>query len=624
MAKKRFFDLFRLIYASLPTPLRRSFCRVTVLAIVTALSEFVLAGVVSLLGVVLASPQTLVRSQAMQKLLGVVPGLRPFTEDPRLLLILVLLALCLASLLKTCLLSLLTWRQSCFSQKVSHHIVSRLYQGYMSAPYIWHTQQNISELITILGWRASIGLFLFNFLQTLSYLVVAGILFLSICCMTLSGSLLILAVTGTSAWLVFRFCRRQVQHFSRELAAANQASTSLIQTGLSGIRDVLIYQQQEHFTRQFQLAEHRAAVCQSSIVVFPPLPSWVLEFVGTVLLLATVLILRWQGAGVAHISATLTLLAAVAWRLLPVMNRGLQSVLTMQQHQHMAEQVLRMLRTVEALPQQRHAPLPCPLRRELRMEHVRFRYPGTPAERDDALRDIDLVIPRGSMVGLVGTSGSGKSTLVNLLTGLYEPSAGRILVDGEEMSPERRRDWMRRIGYVPQTPFLLNGSIAENVAFSQWGGAIDRDRVLECCRMAAVDFLDDLEHGVDTLIGERGVRLSGGQLQRVSVARALYHRPQFLLFDEATSALDGASERAIQKTIGALRAETTIVLIAHRLSTVQSCDMLYWIEKGRIRMRGDAREVLPAYEAYLARTTDSGTDGAHSSGSTPQARQEPL
>lgn len=602
MARPQIFSLFRHIFTSLPAALRRSFCRITALAIVTALSEFVLAGAVSLLGVVLASPETLVSSTAMQKLLGVLPGLRPLTEDPRLLLVLVLLGLSLAALLKTCLLSLLTWRQSRFSQQVSFHIVDRLYQGYMSAPYVWHTQQKVSDLITFLSWRTSIGIFLFNFLQTLSYLVVACILFFSICCMTLSGSLLILAVTGTSAWLVFRFCRRQVQRFSREYAASSLVSTNFIYTGLNGIRDVLIYQRQEHFSRQFQEAEQRAALSQSYLAVFPPLPSWVLEFVGTVLLLATVLILRWQGAGLAHISATLTLLAAVAWRLLPVMNRGLQSVLTMQHHQHMAEQVLEMLHTVEALPRQQAAPQPCPLRRELRLEHVSFRYPGTPDEREDALRDISLVIPRGSMVGLVGTSGAGKSTLVNLLTGLYEPTSGHMLVDGMRMGPALRKGWMQRIGYVPQTPFLLNGSIAENVAFSQWGEDIDRERVLECCRMAAVDFLDDLEQGVDTLIGDHGVRLSGGQLQRVSVARALYHRPQFLLFDEATSALDGASELAIQNTIGALRAETTIVLIAHRLSTVQSCDMLYWIEKGRIRMQGSTREVLPAYEVYLART----------------------
>lgn len=610
MAKQQILSLFRYIFTSLPAALRRSFCRITVLAVVTALSEFVLAGAVSLLGVVLASPETLVSSTAMQKLLAVLPELQPLTEDPRLLLVLVLLGLCLAALLKTCLLSLLTWRQSRFSQLVSFHIVDRLYQGYMSAPYVWHTQQKVSDLITFLSWRTSIGTFLFNFLQTLSYLVVAAILFFSICCMTFSGSLLILAVTGTSAWLVFRFCRRQVQRFSREYAASNLVSTNFIHTGLNGIRDVLIYQRQEHFSRQFQEAERRAALSQSYLAVFPPLPSWVLEFVGTVLLLATVLILRWQGAGLAHISATLTLLAAVAWRLLPVMNRGLQSVLTMQHHQHMAEQVLQMLHTVEALPRQLAAPQPCPLRRELRMEHVGFRYPGTPAEREDALQDISLVIPRGSMIGLVGTSGAGKSTLVNLLTGLYEPTSGQILVDGVRMDPALRQGWMQRIGYVPQAPFLLNGSIAENVAFSQWGGTIDRDRVLECCRMAAVDFLDDLEQGVDTLIGDHGVRLSGGQLQRVSVARALYHRPQFLLFDEATSALDGASELAIQHTIGTLRAETTIVLIAHRLSTVQSCDMLYWIEKGRIRMQGSTQEVLPAYEAYLARTVANAPAGA--------------
>lgn len=604
MARAQIFGLFQQVYATLPPPLRRSFRRVTILAVIAALSELLLAGAVSLLGVALASPQTLAATRPMQELLSRFPWLQPITEDPRLLLIFVLLGLSLAALIKTSLVALLTWRQSCFSQQISLHIGSRLYQGYMTAPYLWHTRQKISQLITTLTWRTSIGLFLFNLLQTLSNFTVAAILFLSICCMTLSGSLLILVVTGGSAVVLFRFCRRQVQRLSRDLAAANQRSASFVHTGLAGIRDVLICQQQEHFVRQFRQSEQRAAACQSSLAVFPPLPSWVLELVGILLLLATVLILRRQGAGVAHISATLTLLAAVAWRLLPIMNRSLQSLITMQQQQHMAEQVLQMLQTVEALPHPQVDAQPCPLRRELRLEQVSFRYPDTPAEREDALRDISMVIPRGSMVGLVGASGAGKSTLVNLLTGLYEPTAGRLVVDDEPMSPERRQGWMQRIGYVPQAPFLLNGSIAENIAFSQWGEALDRDRVLECCRLAAVDFLDDLVEGVDTVIGERGVRLSGGQLQRVSIARALYHRPQLILFDEATSALDGASELTIQKTIEALRSEATIILIAHRLSTVQSCDTLYWIENGRIRMQGRTQDVLPVYEAHLARVAE--------------------
>lgn len=161
-----------------------------------------------------------------------------------------------------------------------------------------------------------------------------------------------------------------------------------------------------------------------------------------------------------------------------------------------------------------------------------------------------------------------------------------------------RTGWMRGIGYVPQNPFLLNGSLAENIAFSQWGEEIDRDRVRECCRMAAMDFLDDLENGIDTIIGERGVRLSGGQLQRVSIARALYNHPQVIIFDEATSALDTATEQAIQQTIESLRRELTIVIIAHRLSTVERCDWLYWIDKGSIKKEGDSLNILSLYAMH--------------------------
>ena len=163
-----------------------------------------------------------------------------------------------------------------------------------------------------------------------------------------------------------------------------------------------------------------------------------------------------------------------------------------------------------------------------------------------------------------------------------------------------RTGWMRGIGYVPQNPFLLNGSLAENIAFSQWGEEIDRDRVRECCRMAAMDFLDDLENGIDTIIGERGVRLSGGQLQRVSIARALYNHPQVIIFDEATSALDTATEQAIQQTIESLRSHMTVIIIAHRLTTVEKCDWLYWVEKGHIQMYGNAEKVLSEYNIHYS------------------------
>lgn len=595
MLKAQLVEAFQRIYYTLPPALQRSFWIVMALTVVVALAEFALAGAVSLLGVVLASPQSIVQHPFMQQLVIWLPVLRPVQDDPRLLLALLLCLLCGTTLLKTVMLALLTWRQSRYSQMVSMHLGVRLFQGYMRAPYIWHTGQKISDLIMTLNWRANTGLFLFQSLQALSQLLVVATLLVAICCMAPLAGILVVSITGMAAWGVFRCSRCWVRKYSQQCADAQQASMKLIHTGLNGIRDILICRQQENFIRQYSIAEQHYMKGQSVLPVFPPLPSWILEFVGICLLLGTVLLLRWQEASLAYTSATLALLAAVAWRLLPVMNRVVQGLLQMQQMLPMVEPILQKVREVESLPHSFTEERPCPLREEIRFEHVSFSYPNTSEEHKSALQDINLCIPKGSMIGLIGPSGAGKSTIVSLLTGLYTPSSGKILVDGQELDDSLRAGWMRGIGYVPQSPFLLNGSLAENIAFSQWGQEIDRQRVKECCRMAAMDFVDDLEDGLDTIIGERGVRLSGGQLQRVSIARALYGRPQLIIFDEATSALDRATEQAIQKTIEGLRKNMTVIIIAHRLTTVERCDCLYWVKNGTIHLYGDPQKVLKNY-----------------------------
>lgn len=596
MTDSQLFHSFKNIYDILPAPLQRSFWIVMTLTVVVALTEFALAGAVSLLGVVLASPQNIVQHPFMQQIVAWLPILRPALDDPRLLLALLLCLLCGTTLLKTVMLALLTWRQSRYSQVISMHLGVRLFQGYLRAPYMWHTGQKISDLMTTLGWRANTGIFLFQSLQTLSQVLVVVTLLVAVCCMAPLAGILVVSITSATAVGIFRCSRRWIHKFSQQCADAQQVSMKLIHTGLNGIRDILICRQQENFIRQYMTAEQRYMQGQSLLPVFPPLPSWILEFTGISLLLGTVLLLRWQEASLAYVSATLALLAAVAWRLLPIMNRVVQGLLQMQQLLPTVEPVLQKLQEVDALSQPPAKERPCPLREEIRFEHVSFRYPNTSKTHQNALQDISLRIPKGSMIGLIGPSGAGKSTIVSLLTGLYKPSSGKIRVDGQELDDGLRAGWMRSIGYVPQNPFLLNGSLAENIAFSQWGQKIDRQRVEECCRMAAMDFVEDLENGIDTIIGERGVRLSGGQLQRVSIARALYGRPQLIIFDEATSALDGATEQAIQQTIESLREYTTVVIIAHRLTTVERCDWLYWVERGEIKFDGNSNTVLNKYK----------------------------
>ena len=378
---------------------------------------------------------------------------------------------------------------------------------------------------------------------------------------------------------------------------------------LAGIRDVKIYGQEEAFLKQFTTQRLGFAKVQSMLPVIYPAPAWILDFAGMLMLLVALLIMSRLGLSVAALSGQLALLAAVTWRILPTVNNLVTALLQVQQHMVYTGDAVKFIAELEAeiaqMEDNRPQNNPCRLDKELRLENVAFRYPDTPQNKPDALTNLNVVLPKGKMIGFIGSSGAGKSTVVGLLTGLLLPTKGQILIDGRPLGKNQRAAWLRSIGYVPQAPFLLNASIAENVAFAAWGQKIDLARVKECCQMAAMDFLPDLPLGLNTVIGERGVRLSGGQVQRVAIARALYSHPKLMLFDEATSALDGASERAIQHTIESLEGQATLVLVAHRLSTVQNCDYLYWLGNGTIIDHGSPETILPRYQKFLKEKADS-------------------
>ena len=228
------------------------------------------------------------------------------------------------------------------------------------------------------------------------------------------------------------------------------------------------------------------------------------------------------------------------------------------------------------------------------------------------LEAVSFCVAKGETVGIVGESGAGKSTLMDLLMGLLTPTSGALCLDGQPLDDSGRRGLAEIIGYVPQFPYIYDATLAENVAFGVLRAEIDMARVEAACRQAAVhEFLVQLPEGYQTVLGERGVRLSGGQQQRVCIARALYRKPEVLIFDEATSSLDTKSEKQIQQTIMRLKGSVTMILVAHRLSTVEGCDRLVWIEDGRVRQIGSPDEVLPGYRAVLARhgQSDGQTDG---------------
>jgi ABC-type multidrug transport system fused ATPase/permease subunit len=230
------------------------------------------------------------------------------------------------------------------------------------------------------------------------------------------------------------------------------------------------------------------------------------------------------------------------------------------------------------------------LKRELRVEDVSFAYPSTEAP---ALHDVSLEIRAGESIGFVGGSGSGKSTLIDVILGLLAPQRGVIRVDGVDVR-ENLRSWQDHIGYVRQHIYLTDDSLRRNIAFGLRDADIDNQAVQRALRAAQLeDFVASLPQGLDTLVGERGVRLSGGQLQRIGIARALYHDPSVLVLDEATSALDTATEREVMSAVRALHGEKTVIIVAHRLTTVADCDRLYRLENGRIVQSGDPATLIP-------------------------------
>ena len=565
-----------------------------------AVMELVLALAVSLLGVSLASPQAVINFAPIKVLLRLFPNMSALLLNQRTVLLVLLLGILIALGVKLLCSVYMYYRQGYFSQCVSRFVTYTLFEGYLYGPYLWHVRQETAVLQSHLKWHEYVSSFMMQFLLFISYFLITLLLLASILLTDPLVGSFVIVTTGGCGFLIYRWARRRVRRLNQETLDVQLGFNRITLLALQGIREILIYRQQQEFLDIVDDLNKKLCYLRPRFDMMPPLPALLLEIVGMAMLLISLLFMEMQGASLAKMTGTLTLMAAVAWRLLPVMNRFITSLLNAQAAMPYISPVLERIDEVQLVGGKAivHA-LPCPLQRDITLQHVYFRYPETPNEQPGALADISLRIPRGNKVGFIGQSGAGKSTLVGLLTGLFVQTEGSIAVDGEELTPEKRVGWMKGIGYVPQSTFLLNATIAQNVAFSDWGKAIDVERVLASCKMAAMDFIHELPEGLNTLVGERGLRLSGGQVQRISIARALYNNPHTLILDEATSALDGKSEAEIMRTIDLLPQEITVVIVAHRLSTVQGCDVLYWMKNGRIVKAGNPQDIVADYETTI-------------------------
>jgi ATP-binding cassette subfamily B protein len=363
-----------------------------------------------------------------------------------------------------------------------------------------------------------------------------------------------------------------------------------MQEGLGGIRDILIDGSQEAYCDIYRKADLALRRAQDTSQFISQSPRYAMEALGMLLIAALAYMLTQQDGGNAKAIPILGALALGAQRLLPVLQQAYSSWASIQGAQASLHDALDLLD--QPLPDHAHVPPPQPLRfrDQIALNRLSFRYgPQGPW----VLRQIDVEIPKGSRVGFIGTTGSGKSTLLDILMGLLSSTEGSLLVDGVPVTAQNLRAWQAHIAHVPQTIFLADTTVAENIAFGIPPSLIDHARVRLAAQKAQIaSTIESWSEQYQTKVGERGVRLSGGQRQRIGIARALYKQADVIVFDEATSALDNETERAVMDAIDCLGEELTVFLVAHRLSTLRNCTQVIELENGEIQRTGTYQNIV--------------------------------
>jgi len=497
-------------------------------------------------------------------------------------------------LVKNLFLAFLAWRQARFAYGVQVQISQRLFTAYLRQPYTFHLQRNSAQLIR--NVTGEVNMFTSAIMSMLAisseFLVLLGITTLLLLIEPL-GALISVTVLGVAAWAFHRITRARITRWGKARQYHDGLRIQHLQQGLGGAKDVKLLGRESEFLAQYRIHNIQSGRMGQFQITLQQFPRLWLELLAVTGLALLVLSMLSQGRDTTSIIPTLALFAAAAFRLIPSVNRVLSSMQTLRFNLPVIDKLHDELRHVVPEPvanRQKDAGLAKPVfRAEIRLSNISYTYPGATAA---ALNGLSIVIHQGESVGFIGPSGSGKSTLVDVVLGLLPPGKGQMSVGGQDIQ-QNLRSWQDQIGYVPQTIYLTDDTLRRNVAFGLPDEAIDDAAVQRAIKQAQLEeFVSSLPEGIETIVGERGVRLSGGQRQRIGIARALYHDPAVLVLDEATSALDTATESGVMQAVTALQSSKTILIVAHRLSTVAHCDKLYRLEQGRVEEEGKPAEML--------------------------------
>lgn len=518
--------------------------------------------------------------------------------DPSRVLLLMAAGIFVFFLLKNLYLTALTYYQFRFVYHAQASLSSRLLRSYLRAPWTYHLERNSAELLRDVNGEVS--LVFGNILNPLVVMTTEILVTLAILVLLLSfdftSSVVALALLGGSSLLFFRIVRRKVDRLGLEQQQTRGEMIKCVNQGLGAIKETKVLSAESYFVDLFAIQSARFATAMGYLATVSQLPRFLIETVIVGAILIVLALVLWRGGDSQNAFSMLALCGVAGFRLMPAVNRIVSSVANIRYHRSALERVHTGLHTAAQHGADATTTMsPARLQHSLELRGVSFRYPGA---HGHALVDLNLTVRHGESIGVTGPSGAGKTTLVDIIVGLLTPEAGAIFLDGVDVSrdPSRLR---HSVGYIPQQVYLLDDSVRRNVAFGMSDAEIDDVRVWNALRAAQLEHrVQQLPEMLGASVGEDGLRFSGGERQRLGIARALYHDPGVLVLDEATASLDSTTEREVSAAIQALKGAKTLVIITHRLETIKRCDATYELREGRLH-RSSAQPLTAAAPARI-------------------------
>lgn len=565
---------------------RNQFIVLFLLMLVSVFAEVITIGaVIPFLGV-LTAPEQLYNLSWIQPLVHIL-GVEAASE----LLLPLTLAFILIAIFSSAIRISQLWYNSRLTAAMGTQLRHDIYAMALNKSYEFHLAHNSSDLISLTTEKVSVAV-ISGVMQVL-YLLTASVMCLAIVvtllCINPFIALLAFISWGGGYILIARLVREKMRRNSDIMTTNQPLSVKCMQEGLGGIRDVILDNSQEIFTQGYAKTVHSIQYAFVQNTFLSTLPKNLLEVLGITLIALMAYSMQAHSSG-QNVLPLLGAFALGAQRLLP----GLQQIYFSWSSVNGNHAVLADVAAWLVVAGDREAPTEdavisvSDFNEKIELQDISFRYAGTDKE---ILSNIQLTIPKGSRIGFIGATGSGKSTLLDIIMGLLVPTAGTLHIDGTKIDLSNVKAWQRNIAHVSQTIFLTDGSMLENIAFGILEAKIDLERVKKAAKLAQIhQFIETLPEGYQTLVGERGVRLSGGQRQRIGIARALYKEAKVLVLDEATSALDDGTEQAVMAAIDSLDDNLTVLMIAHRLSTLEGCDKVIELSKGTLLLSGCGKE----------------------------------